>query len=94
VYFKGLHAVISQKITFQLQIIALFKADTHAAVFLFSTWFRPALEPTQPLIQWVLGALSSGVKRQGREADHSPADSADVKKMWIYTSTPPYAFMA
>jgi hypothetical protein len=28
------------------------------------------------------------------EADHSPPASAEVKKMWIYTSTPPYAFMA
>jgi hypothetical protein len=35
-----------------------------------------------------------GVKRQGREADHSPPTSAEVKKMWIYTSTPPYDFMA
>jgi hypothetical protein len=24
----------------------------------------------------------------------SPPTSAEVKKMWIYTSTPPYAFMA
>jgi hypothetical protein len=35
-----------------------------------------------------------GVKRQGREADHSPPTSAEVKQIWIYTSTPPYAFMA
>jgi hypothetical protein len=35
-----------------------------------------------------------GVKRSGREADHSPQTSAGVKKMWIYTSTPSYAFMA
>jgi hypothetical protein len=34
------------------------------------------------------------VKRQGREADHSPPTSAEVKKMWIYTSTPLYVFMA
>jgi hypothetical protein len=34
------------------------------------------------------GALSPGVKRPGREADHSPPASAEVKKMWIYTSTP------
>jgi hypothetical protein len=26
--------------------------------------------------------------------DHSPPASAEVKKMWIYTSTPPYAFVA
>jgi hypothetical protein len=38
--------------------------------------------------------LSPGVKRQGREADHSPPTSAEVKKMWIYTSTPPYNLMA
>jgi hypothetical protein len=36
----------------------------------------------------------SGVKRPGREADHSPPASAEVKKMWIYISTPTYAFMA
>jgi hypothetical protein len=30
----------------------------------------------------------------GREADHSPPTSAEVKKMWIYTSTPLYVFTA
>jgi hypothetical protein len=40
------------------------------------------------------GASFLGVKRQGREADHSPPTSAEVKKMWIYTTTPPYIFMA
>jgi hypothetical protein len=34
------------------------------------------------------------VNRPGLEGDHLPATSADVKKMWIYTYTPPYAFMA
>jgi hypothetical protein len=46
---------------------------------------------TQPRIQWLPGALSSGVKL---EADQSPPASAEVTKMWIYTSTPEYAFMA
>jgi hypothetical protein len=55
---------------------------------------RPALGLTQPPIQWVRGALSPGVKRQGRDADHSPLAIAEVKKMWIYKYTPPYAFMA
>jgi hypothetical protein len=58
---------------------------------IFSTSSRPG--PTQPFIQWVPGAVSLGVKRQGREADHSPQASVEVKKMWIYTSTPPYVFM-
>jgi hypothetical protein len=62
--------------------------------FLFSTSSRPALGSTQPPIQWVLGALSTGVNRPGREADHSPPASTEVKKMWIYTTTPPYTFMA
>jgi hypothetical protein len=32
------------------------------------------------------GGSSPGVKRQGREADHSPPTSAEAKQMWIYTS--------
>jgi len=38
--------------------------------------------PTRPPIQWVLGVLSLGVKRPGREADHSPPSSAEVKNLW------------
>jgi hypothetical protein len=37
--------------------------------------------------------FSPRVKLQGREADHSPPATAEVNKMWIYTSIPPYAFM-
>jgi hypothetical protein len=33
------------------------------------------------------------VKRPGLEADNSPPTSAEVKKICIYTSTPPYAIM-
>jgi hypothetical protein len=40
------------------------------------------------------GGTFPGIKRPGREADHSPPASAEVKKMWIYTSTPTYSFMA
>jgi hypothetical protein len=55
---------------------------------------RPALGPTPPPIQWIPGALSPGLKRSGREADHPSPTSAEVKKIWIYTFIPPYAFMA
>jgi hypothetical protein len=41
-----------------------------------------------------LGALSPGIKLSGREADHSLPIGVEVKKMWIYTSIPPYVFMA
>jgi hypothetical protein len=56
---------------------------------LFSMSSRPALGSTQPPIQWV-----PWVKRPGSEADHSPPTSAEVKQMWICTSTPPHACMA
>jgi hypothetical protein len=49
-------------------------------IFLFTTVSRTALGPTQPPIQWVSGALSLGVKRPGREADHSSPSSAQVKE--------------
>jgi hypothetical protein len=55
---------------------------------------RPALGSTQPPTQWVPGAFSPAVKRPGPEADHSPPTSAEIKKTWVYTSTPPYIFMA
>jgi hypothetical protein len=44
---------------------------------------RPASHP--------MGTRGSfpGVKRPGREADHSPPSSAEVKNIWSYTSTPP-----
>jgi hypothetical protein len=58
--------------------------------FHFSMSSTPALGSTQ----WVPVALSLGVKRPGCEADHSFPNSAEVKNMWIYTSTPPYAYMA
>jgi hypothetical protein len=56
-------------------------------IFLFSTQFTPVLGPTQPPIQWVPGALSSGVMRARPEDDHSPPTNAEVKKTWLYTST-------
>jgi hypothetical protein len=48
-------------------------------IFLF-TASRTALGPTHPPIQWVKGARSLGIKRPGREADHSPPSSAVVKE--------------
>jgi hypothetical protein len=65
-------------------------------IFLFTTASRTALGPTQPPIQWVPGAISlgGGVKRLGRETDHSPPSSAEVKNEWNCISTPQYAFMA
>jgi hypothetical protein len=41
-----------------------------------------AMGPTQPPIQRVPRTLSVVVKRPGREADHSPPPSAEVKE-WV-----------
>jgi hypothetical protein len=49
-------------------------------IFLFITESRTALGTTQPPIQWVKQAFSLRVKRPGREADHSPPSSAEVKE--------------
>jgi len=38
-------------------------------------------------------AASLGVKRPGREADHSPQSSAEIKNVRIYTSTPQFVFV-
>jgi hypothetical protein len=48
---------------------------------------RPALRPSQPTIQWVLGgAVSPGVKRLEREAVRSSASGVEVKN---YGALPP-----
>jgi hypothetical protein len=61
-------------------------------LFSFAAVSRLALGLTQPPVQWVLGALSLGVKQLGHEA-HLHL----VLKLSMHgaiTSTPPYIFMA
>jgi hypothetical protein len=84
----GVNAAENRKIScpFKSRDSSLGIATGYGLNFHFSMSPRPALGFT--------GAPSLGVKRQGREADHLPPASTEVKKMWIYTSTPPYAFMA
>jgi hypothetical protein len=48
---------------------------------LFATASRPTLGPTQVHIQWVPGILTLGVKRPGREVDHLPPSTAEVKNV-------------
>jgi hypothetical protein len=59
-------------------------------ILFFHVIKKQALGLMQPPIQWVPGAFSLGLKRPGREADHLPPTSAEVKKTWMYTSTPQY----
>jgi hypothetical protein len=57
-----------------------FDSQQGLGIFLFTTVSRMALESTQPPMQWVTGNLSLEVKWLGREADHSPPSSAEVKE--------------
>jgi hypothetical protein len=82
----------------------MLKMQTRAGWLEFNSWHgwkifssfvsRPALGPTQAASEWLLGALSLGVKRPGHEAEHSPPSSAKVKNEWNCTSITPYIFMA
>jgi hypothetical protein len=62
-----------------------FESQNGVGIFLLTNASRLALGPTQ----WVPGDLSQGLKRWGREADHSPPSSAEVNNACYYTSTPP-----
>jgi hypothetical protein len=64
-------------------------------IFITNSVSRPALGPTQPPIHWVPGALSLGVKRPGREADHSPPSRSEVgqRMCGAISPLPQYVFM-
>jgi hypothetical protein len=62
--------------------------------FHFFIMSRRALGPTQSPMQWLPGFISLGVKRLGREADHSRPTGTEMKNSWISTSTPPDVIMA
>lgn len=47
----------------------------------------------QPPVQWVLGGPFRGNKNGGRENDHLPLSSTNVKNARICTSAFPYAFV-
>jgi hypothetical protein len=71
-------------------VVLGFDSRWELGIFLFTT------ASTQPPIQGVLGALSLGVKRSGREADHSSPINQSINqsnKEWGYTTTPQYAFL-
>jgi hypothetical protein len=56
---------------FETFLELVFWDSVHAIITLFF-WMSP--------IQWLPAALSLGVKWLGREADHSPPSSAEVKE--------------
>jgi hypothetical protein len=50
---------------------------------------RPALEPTQPPVEWVLWVFASVLKQLGHKADHSQPSGAGVTNEWCYTLSLP-----
>jgi hypothetical protein len=60
--------------------VVVFDSRRGLGIFLFTTASRTALESAHPPKQWVPGALSLGVKRLDREADHSPPFGSEVKE--------------
>jgi hypothetical protein len=69
-----------------------FESRQGLGIFPFITASRQPLGHTQLPMQWGPGSLSFGAKRPGRESDHSPPSSAEVKNVWSYTSTPQICF--
>jgi hypothetical protein len=62
-------------------------------IFLFSTSSRPILGPNQPPTQWVPKAVSSVVKRPGREADHSQLSHSErIQSVLLLLSSPFHPF--
>jgi hypothetical protein len=53
---------------------------------------RPALRPTLPAMKLATWDTLLGLKRSGREADHSSVSNAERKNKWHYFSTPPLSF--
>lgn len=50
-------------------------------IFSYSTDSRSALGPSQPPVERVPGALSSGAKQPGLEAGHSPLSNVEVRNV-------------
>jgi hypothetical protein len=50
------------------------------------------ISKTHGQLHFLPGYFSPGVKRPGREADHSLPSSVEVNNAWNYTTTPPHVF--
>jgi hypothetical protein len=72
----------SKNIVQLIVLLTRFDSRQGLGIFLLAITSRPALDPTQPRINWVAGVLSPGIKRPGSETGHSPPSSDEVKNEW------------
>jgi hypothetical protein len=63
-------------------------------IFLFTAASRLAVRAHPASYPVGTGCSFPGMKRPGREDDHSPLSSVEVKNAWSYTSIPQYVSMA
>jgi len=72
-----------------------FKTQQGQDIFLLSTPSRPLLGPTRPPVQYVqCFFFPNRVKRPGRNVNHSPPSSEEVKNDRSYTSSSPICLHA
>jgi hypothetical protein len=62
-------------------------------IFIFSNAFKAAVEPIQPYLQWVPGALSPGIRQPGIKLT-THLSGVEVQNKRSYTSAPSYFFVA
>jgi hypothetical protein len=85
IYHGGIYGTSVSTVTRILTGGLTFDSHRRKGIFLFAFASRLALG----YIQREQGAISPGIKRPRRGADHSPL-SSEVKNAWKYTSTPLY----
>lgn len=61
--------------------VSLYELDARGSIRGKICASRPAVHLTQSPLQWIPGVVPPGVNQSGREADHSPSPSAEVRKM-------------
>ena len=83
---------------FSIQLLVLFQRFSYVSQLWKSVLGFQSIQSnsgTQPLlIPWVLGILPPWRKQLWWKSDHLHPPSIKAKKVWRYTSTSPYAFMA
>jgi hypothetical protein len=65
----------------------VFRFPERATNIIFSEMTNWSLKHTQPPVQRLMTAVSSGLKRPGRESNHLPPSTSKLTNAWSYTYT-------